>query len=703
MTACDKVEVAAQRTFSPFVEELTTVWHDLNALVQKGPTEPRAVHQRAAKLEDAWRVMDIFVGKERADHLKTLDADGISQEDPEERAARTQLAIGAATVAVNTVAALSAPFLFPLGALGLLYQSRFILGEAYRTVVHERRFGVYANTTVMFLAAALSGSWMALTLGIFSGSFLRWIIAKTESAAQRSVASAFLRHPRTVWLLVGEAEVLIDFKEVQVGSTIIIDAGQMIPVDGVVERGVASVDQQMLTGESRLVEKGPGDSVLASSMLLGGRLYIRVERSGDDTVAAQVAQALMSTRSYKEELSARTEQKLDQMALPMLGLSAVAGSIWGASSALGMFWAVPGYRMMYLGPLTMLSLMHIASRKGILLKDGRALERLREVDTFVLDKTGTLTLERPIAGRVFCFAGLAEEDVLALADAAERGQSHPIALAIDQLARRRAIRPLPVDETQVDVGLGMRVVISGRQVLIGSERLMSLSQVVLGTAAVTCQSEVHELGHSLVFVARERDLVGAIEICPTLRPGAADLVTELHRRGKQVLVLSGDHEAPTRALSTQLGIDRFFAQTLPQDKARLIEELQQQGRRICFVGDGINDSIALQRADVSVSMKGATTIATTVAQVVLMNSNLEQLIELLEMTDKFGDYMRVNRLSTKIPDFFLIGGILCFGWDFMTAIVIQQISFPAAAYSLVKPAIDYKIEEADSVPLHQMR
>jgi Cu2+-exporting ATPase len=330
--------------------------------------------------------------------LKELDTDSTVPENPEEQAARQQLLVGTGTVVVNIAAALFAPSLFLVGIAGIIYQLRFVILSSYRELVNEKRLNVYSLTTLMLAGTIASGSFAALTLATLSASLMRWLIAKTESAAQRSVASTFLKHPRSVWTIVGELEVEVDFEQVQVGDTIVVNAGQMIPMDGVIIQGAASIDQRMLTGESRLVDKGPGDPALANTMVLAGRIIIRVERSGGNSLAAQIARALAETQSYRQELRNRTEHQLDRLVPPLLAISALTLPIWGINSSLAIFWAVPRFRMMYLAPITMLSFMHLASLRGILLKNGRTLERMREVDIVVFDKTGTLTLEQPAAG-----------------------------------------------------------------------------------------------------------------------------------------------------------------------------------------------------------------------------------------------------------------------------------------------------------------
>jgi len=686
------IEDGVAKVCIPLVKELHGLWTDAKALVNE-PDHEHDEHDESvvpSKKFDSHIFQEIFIGAERKEQLRDLDGEFSTHETPEEKDSALRLVVGAGSFGITLFCSLHfVPGLSVLGAAGLVYQVIPIFTDAYHALVDEGRISFYVLNSGLIVMATLSGSFLAVTGSVAGVSLLRWLTAKTEGVAQRSLASVFSKQPRSVYVVHDDVEVEVPFDQVRVGDTVVLRAGDMIPADGVVLNGVASVDQRMLTGEAQPVDRTSGDSVLASTMILQGWIHLRVARSGMDTVAAQVARALTDTSKYKRELKARTEQRLDALSIPFLALSAITLPLWGLNGAAAVLRSSPAYRMMFFGPLTMLSFLHAASRKGILLKNGQALEVLRNVDTFVFDKTGTLTLEQPIAERVFCFADLAEDEVLALVAAAEYRQTHPIALAILDLAKQRGIRLRNAEEVHVSRGFGMIVLVDGQRITLGSERMMSLAEVALGSRALCEQQNVHAQGHSFIFIARDEELVGAIEIRPRIRPEAAKIVAELERLGKKVFILSGDHEAPTASLARQLGVDGYFSQVLPEDKATVIEQMQTEGRTVCFVGDGINDSIALQRADVSISMKGAASIATDVAQIVLMNGNLELLLPLLDMSERFEHYMRVNRLAAGVPAFITLAGTMLLGWGFATAVVLSQLSTPVAIYCLVGPSREY--------------
>ena len=257
------------------------------------------------------------------------------------------------------------------------------------------------------------------------------------------------------------------------------------------------------------------------------------------------------------------------------------------------------------GTLAMLSSLALCAHKGILVKDGRALELMNEVDTVLFDKTGTLTRERPEVGRIVGANGHTEGTILQFAAAAERRFHHPIAMAILHKAAELGLDLPATDETQYKVGYGITVGIDGHTIRVGSKRFMDLEGVAT-TPEVNAALEVaHREGNTMVMVAVDDLLGGAIELQASVRPEVKQIVAGLRARGiKHTAIISGDHEAPTRKLAESLGMDRYFAQVLPADKADYVIKLQSEGAKVCFVGDGINDSIALKQANVSISLAG---------------------------------------------------------------------------------------------------
>jgi Cu2+-exporting ATPase len=397
---------------------------------------------------------------------------------------------------------------------------------------------------------------------------------------------------------------------------------------------MATVDQHRLTGEARPVEKGIGDPVFAATLLVRGRLAVQVEKAGQATLAVQIAEILNQTTAHHLQVEERGLALAEKSVLPAVLLSVAALPLRGFRSAVAVLSAMPGVDMYFAGPLALLNALHLAAEHGILIKDGRSLELLHTIDTVVFDKTGTLTLEQPEVAEIHALGAFSADEILGYAAAAEHRQSHPIAQAILLAAQQRQLTIPDESETRYEVGYGVEVRLAGDLVQVGSERFMTNEGISVPATLHPMQQRCGEFGHSLVYVAVNRTLAGAIELQPTLRPEAQRVVTALQKQGLSLYILSGDQIEPTRHLAERLGIEQYFANVLPTEKARFVTDLQVQGRKVCFVGDGINDAIALKQAQVSISLRGATTIATDTAQIVLMEQSLGQLPRLFELAHR---------------------------------------------------------------------
>jgi Cu2+-exporting ATPase len=330
-------------------------------------------------------------------------------------------------------------------------------------------------------------------------------------------------------------------------------------------------------------------------------------------------------------------------------------------------------------PLAMLSTLALCAQKGVLVKDGRALDLLCEVDTVLFDKTGTLTRERPEVGRMIAANGSDPLRILRFAAAAERRFHHPIALAILQKAEEEGLSLPLTDATQYKVGYGITVSIDGHRVRLGSRRFMELEGVPLTPEVEDALDEVHRQGHTMVLVAVDDELGGALELRASIRPEVRGIVQGLRDRGiNHIAIISGDHEAPTRRLAEELGMDRYFAQVLPADKADYVERLQREGRKVCFVGDGINDAIALKKANVSISLRGATSIATDTAHVVFMEQSLGKLCELRDIARDLERNVRNSWLMILGPNLACIAGVFTLGFGIGASVLTNNIAALAA-------------------------
>lgn len=595
----------------------------------------------------------------------------------------TLFALGGAT--------LYTPLYLP-GMLLMVYPYRDTLKDAYRALLKEKRIGLDALVAVEVPGAILSGHPMVGALGIWFQRLMRLQLAKTQNHSRQSLVNLFGEQPRTVWILADDTnnghveEIEIPFEQVKPNDQVVVTAGQTIPADGIISKGMASIDQHMLTGESQPAQSGEQDKVFAGTVVLSGQIIVRVTQAGSQTMVAQLGEILSNTASFDSTIRSRVEQMQDKMVPQLFLLSGLSIPWVGMSGAMAILWYHPGFRMTIFGPMSMVNFLRICSQKRILIKDGRSLERLADIDTVVFDKTGTLTIEQPTVCAIHRFGKLSENTLLTYAAAAEYKQSHPVALAILQAATERELAMPAIDDTQYEIGYGIKVQIQledtkAKTIHVGSDCFMQMQNITIPDAAETHQSNCHAQGHSLVMIAVDGQLSGSVELRPTLRPEAKQIIHDLQVMGKNIRIISGDHDKPTRQLAATLGIDDYFANVLPEGKAELVEQLQQSGRKVCFIGDGINDAIALKQADVSISLSGATSVATDSAQIILMDENLARLPELFALANEFKTNMDNTYLSTIIPSSAGIAATLFLHWGFATAVLFNALFWlPQLAY-----------------------
>ncbi|MEL6722555.1 MAG: heavy metal translocating P-type ATPase [Pseudomonadota bacterium] len=461
---------------------------------------------------------------------------------------------------------------------------------------------------------------------------------KSRKNATQWITDAYNSAPGQVWRLDADnQEHQIPLTQVQAGNLIVVNTGETIPVDGRIETGMALVDQQALTGEADPAEKTVGDNALAATLVIRGRLVIRAAHSGEDNRIQQLNTLLQQTRDYKTALQLRGEHWADQAVLPAFTISALSMPALGVSPALSILYSAPlnSVRAM----LSVQTAAHLQSitQQGALIKDGRVLESLPQIDTLLFDKTGTLTETLPEVANITCCGDQTADQLLSLAAAAEQRLEHPIAQAIVTKAQQQNLTLLPVSDSQYDLGLGVSVQINQQHVQVGSLRF--ILQAIQCTEAelpdTIRQAMQAATGHTLILVAVDGTLQGMLELRPRLRPEIPGLIARLRQRGfAHIAVISGDQQAPTQRLADSLGLDAAYGDVLPQDKAALVQQHQAQGKNVCFIGDGLNDAIAMKQANVSISLNSATPIASETAQIVLTQDNLAPISDLFPLAEQ---------------------------------------------------------------------
>lgn len=483
----------------------------------------------------------------------------------------------------------------------------------------------------------------------------------TQKKSLENLASHLALQVDRVWVKRDGAEQLVPFSDLRESDLVVVRAGSAIPVDGVVQEGTASVNESSMTGEPLGVMRSAGASVYAGTVVEDGEIGIRPTSTGRDTRMQQIVRFIENSEQMKAGIQGRFERLADRAVPFTFGLAAL---VWlftrNLTRAASVLLVDYSCALRLATPLAILAAMNEGVKHRVMVKGGRFLEALSLVDTVVFDKTGTLTQSRPEVARVIAAEGYDEDEVLRLSACLEEHFPHPVARAVVHGAERRNLRH-EEEHTEVEyvVAHGIASQWRGKRVLLGSRHYLSQDEHVdVGPMEAQIEELTRE-GYSLLYLAVDGALAGIIAMEDPLRPESAALVARLRDMGvKHVLMLTGDDERTAASVAASLGIAEFRAQVLPEDKARVVRELREQGRTVLMIGDGINDSPALSTADVGVTLRDGADLAREVADVVLMGGSLQELSTALElgrgtMRRIHGNFTATMVLNTA----FLFGGL----------------------------------------------
>ena len=573
------------------------------------------------------------------------------------------------------VAQFAAPALLPVAGAVLVYTSVTTFKSAYTVLFHERRLGVDVLDAIVVVGCLATGQIFAGSVLCLCLSFGRMLVAKTQDDSKRLLVQAFGKQSQFVklWKDGKETETLLE--DLKQGDVIVVHTGEAVPVDGIVKEGLAMIDQAALTGESTPAEKAVGERVFAGTLTVAGKIFVEVEKAGTDTASAKIAQILNDAAGYKLSSQNKGERLADKAVIPTLALSSLGLATLGPQGAVAVLNSDFGTGIRMAAPLAMLTSLALCAEKGILVKDGRALELMHDIDTVLFDKTGTLTRERPEVGHIATYNGFERNRLLQLVASAEQRFSHPIAKAILVEFEETGMPMLPIDDSKYQVGYGIDAHIDGHNVMVGSLRYLKMENIDVPEEVEEVVATAHAEGHTLVMTAIDGQFSGAIELVASQRPEVVEIIHGLRKRGiKHIAIISGDHDAPTRKLAESLEMDEYFAGVLPGDKADYVERLQKQGRKVCFVGDGINDSIALKKANVSISLRGASSIATDTAQIVFMEESLHRLCELRDIARDLDRNVRRSWYMILAPNALCIVGAFTMGFGVMASVLTNNVA-----------------------------
>jgi Cu2+-exporting ATPase len=535
-------------------------------------------------------------------------------------------------VVVSASALAASLFMAPLqGPLALL-ASVPIICRALKTAMGERRIsvdGLDGMATMMMIANHNFGPASFMMSLIALGEYIREL---TAQRCQKIIDDLLGLAGRSAWLVKGNRRLCIPAEQVRVNDVVVVYPGEMIPIDGVVVKGEALVNQASLTGESAPVEAILHKEVFAATVVVEGQVYLRCTAASHESRARQVMDLVKAAPLHETKIQNYAAMMADKAVLPIL-LSAVACFALTRNLVRTMSMLIYDFStgIRIAAPTAVLASMARAGRHGILVKSGGALERLAKVNAIVFDKTGTLTSGHPKINAVHALNGFQPDELLGLAAAVEVRLSHPAAQAIVAHATAKGIDIPSRTEASHAMGMGVGAQVNGRMVLVGSQRMMSDNSVPLSEAAAI-ESDAKAAGLSLAYVAVDNKLAGVVSYSDTLRDETPKMITRLHKRGvKKIIMATGDNEAAARRIASRSGVDQILSGAFPEQKAQLVKDLMAQGYTVAVVGDGINDSPALAHADVAISLRGGTDAAREHADVVLTDDDLLRLPEAIDI------------------------------------------------------------------------
>lgn len=455
--------------------------------------------------------------------------------------------------------------------------------------------------------------------------------AKAKGKTTDAISKLLNLAPKTARVLRDNQEKNVPVEEVKKDDVVIVKAGESIPVDGVIISGSASIDESALTGESLPVDKKEGDKAIGATINRNGYFKMRVTKTGDETVLAQIVKLVDEATSSKAPIANLADRVSGVFVPIVIGIAFIAAIIWLLLGSTFEFALSIGISVLViscpcaLGLATPTAIMVGTGQgaiNGILFKSAKALETTHELQTIVFDKTGTITEGKPVVTDIFPLQNT-ENDLLQIAASLESLSEHPLAQAITTSAKEKNLSFLEVEKFTQVAGQGISGIIDGKKILAGNLKMMNENQIETTSANFLDNST--NGGKTTLYFAQDNRLIGIIRVADVIKDTSKEAIEELNQMGLQTIMLTGDNETTARAIAKKAGIRHVIAEVLPADKEHEIQKLQAQGQKVAMVGDGINDAPALARADVGIAIGAGTDIAIDSADVVLMKSQLTEV------------------------------------------------------------------------------
>lgn len=516
----------------------------------------------------------------------------------------------------------SAAFIY---GIFVIYRLAYALGHNQAEIIQHYGHSLYFESAAMILTL--------ITLG-------KYLESKSKGKTTDAIKKLMDLSPKTAIKLEDGQEIEVPLEQVKVGDILVVKPGSAVPVDGIIISGQGAFDQSAITGESIPVEKGPEQEVIGSTILKLGSIVMRAEKIGDDTAIAKIIQLVQDANATKAPI-AQLADKVAGVFVPIVILIATLATL---------IWLLLGYSFEFaltigisvliiscpcaLGLATPVAIMVGTGKgasSGILIKSAEALETLHNIDSVILDKTGTVTAGKPQVTDLVLIAEIELESFLQIAASLEAPSEHPLSLAILEYATENRIEIKPATNFLNHLGKGIEAKIDNRRYIAGNQKYMVENGIDLAPT-LEIFNQLSVAGKTTLYFADQDKLMGMIAVADTVKSNSKQAIELLHQAGIKVYLLTGDNQRTAEAIGKELGLDQVVAEVLPEDKEKMVRQIKAEGGKVAMVGDGINDAPALARADVGIAIGAGTDIAIEAADLVLMKSDLLDVVNSIELS-----------------------------------------------------------------------
>jgi P-type Cu+ transporter len=552
------------------------------------------------------------------------------------------------------------------------------------------RVGVYFEAAAIIVSLTLLGQLLELKARSSTSAAIKALLRLAPKTARRIAADG--------------SEQDIPLSNVHLGDRLRVRPGEKVPVDGEVIEGHSSVDESMLTGEPIPVEKTVGAKVIGATMNGNGALVIRADRVGSETVLAQIVQLVAQAQRSRAPMQRMADRVSYWFVLAVLSIAVITFFAWGlfGPDPAWTYAVVNAVAVLIiacpcaLGLATPMSIMVAtgrAAQSGVLFRDAEAIERLRTIDTLIVDKTGTLTQGKPAFREVVAVAGIAADEVLRLAASLDLGSEHPLAEAIVAEARKRGLTLEKAEDFESSTGIGVRGRIGTQRLALGNTALMTELGVSVDSLSEAAE-RLRALGASAMFLAVDGNAAGLVAVADPIKLSTPGAIAALHAAGLRIVMATGDGKTTAEAVAKQLGIDEVHGEVRPQDKAELVARLKREGRKVAMAGDGINDAPALAAADVGIAMGTGTDVAMSSAQVTLVKGDLNGILRARQISQQTVANMKQNLAfaflynALGVP---IAAGVLYPAFGLVLSPMIAALAMSLSSVSVVANALRLKV------------